>query len=923
MPAPEPESPPEPPKKTQHSHQTNVRVETPLTAALSGEEPPYVPPQFDAARALQHPQFELADQILSQKSLLRFIKRFRPKYDAGWVHEDICRRLERFMQQVERGESPRLLLMMPPRSGKSEIGSRHFPAWALGHHPDWEIIAASHTAGLTMSFSRYNRDLLNDPAYQSVFPNTRLDPQSKSVENWNLTGTGGYLAAGVGTGITGRGAHCFCSGTLLQTQYGAVKIEHITTKHRVLSYDHKKQKLTYCRVKATQVSSRSDIVEIVTDQGRRIRSTGDHPIYIVGKGYTEAGLLDVGDTLTVARMPAVWSAEASGVQGVSKMLRAGEVRAGELALCELRQKFSEEGVGAREGCAERFEGKLLFPELQRTSPRNKECKKVHSVRWSGLRQWAVEKCKVLFASMSKGGSPGKVADVPGVPNRIQVQKQTLGDLLKGMWWETSFPANDGGRKFSFQRWFELQPMVFESPAACFEQGPAVCGLRNLSESPGSSFERDTCGQSSGELGDVMQDLPCSAPQIGTDTVSVVRKIHEGCVPVYDIQVAETSNFFAGEILAHNCLILDDLVKDLQSADSTTITETTWEWYASTAYTRLAPGGGVLGIMTWWSETDWAGRIQSTMETGEGDVFEVVKYPAVNEEGDEYLLVDTPGEPVVQIAPGSDIPANARLTRPQNTAIHPARYNTAAMLRIKKNLIATGQKRVWQALYQQNPVPDDGLFFTKEMFRYCPALPRRSACNVYQAWDFAISTTNESDYTVGSTIYQDEHDSLYVADVRRFRSSDAIYIIDTILDYALEHMHAKNLPLLGFEDGQIWKAMQAQFDKRCAERGIYPSYEILKPLTDKMVRAHPLRGRMQAGKIWFLDKAHWLTTLYNEMVRFPAAKHDDQIDSLAWNVRLTLGRHAPKPQQPKNKLKSWKDKLPGLARGSRGTSHMAS
>jgi hypothetical protein len=136
-----------------------------------------------------------------------FIQKFRPKYLPGWVHQDICRRLERFVRDVEAKKSPRLLLMMPPRAGKSEIGSRHFPAWVLGQHPDWEIIAASHTSSLTLSFSRYIRDLLRDPVYGNIFSEARLDPASQSIENWNMTKGGGYLAAGVGTGITGRGAH--------------------------------------------------------------------------------------------------------------------------------------------------------------------------------------------------------------------------------------------------------------------------------------------------------------------------------------------------------------------------------------------------------------------------------------------------------------------------------------------------------------------------------------------------------------------------------------------------------------------------------------------------------------------------------------------------------------------------------------------
>lgn len=66
-------------------------------------------------------------------------------------------------------------------NGKSELGSRHFPP--REGHPDWEIIAASHTSSLTLFFSRYIRDLVKDLAYQVLFENMRLDPSSQSVEN--------------------------------------------------------------------------------------------------------------------------------------------------------------------------------------------------------------------------------------------------------------------------------------------------------------------------------------------------------------------------------------------------------------------------------------------------------------------------------------------------------------------------------------------------------------------------------------------------------------------------------------------------------------------------------------------------------------------------------------------------------------------
>lgn len=546
------------------------RSEASQQAAEEAYQLPYEPPTFDFQHAAGSPEQELAQRELCRRRLLPFIQRFRPKYNAGWVHADICRRLERFMRQVERGEEPRLLLMCPPRSGKSEIGSRHFAPWVLGQHPDWEIIAASHTSSLSMSFSRYIRDLMRNPAYGAVFPDAVLDPSSQSTENWNLTRGGGYLAAGVGTGITGRG------------------------------------------------------------------------------------------------------------------------------------------------------------------------------------------CSIL--------------------------------------------------------------------------------------------------------------------------------------------------------------LLDDLVKDIEAADSITIRDNTWEWYLSTAYTRLAPGGGVIGIMTWWSGDDWAGRIQEAMNAGDGDKFEIVRYPAINEYGDEYVLED---DSIVEIQPGRLVPAGARMTRQQGTAIHPARYTTEAMLRIKRNLIAGGQKRVWDALYQQNPVPDEGNFFNKEMFRYYGSPPARSELYVYQAWDFAISEGKESDYTVGVCIGQDHYDNLYILDVRRFRSGDGGYIIDEILDFAATW----NADVLGFEDGQIWKAIEFQFQKRCEERRQYPSYELLKPLTDKMVRANPLKGRMQLGKVFFDKHAPYFTDLHKEFLHFPAGKHDDQVDAVAWTIRLTLSRSAPKREIKEPKMPSWRDRLKVGYKGE--TSHMAS
>ncbi|WP_413777135.1 hypothetical protein, partial [Streptococcus pneumoniae] len=99
-------------------------------------------------------QKEMASRVLSRRRFLPFVQRMNDRYDAGWVHEDICARLEKFSDDVAAGKSPRLMLLVPPRHGKSELASRMFPPWHLGRHPEHEFIACSYNLSLAMGFSR-------------------------------------------------------------------------------------------------------------------------------------------------------------------------------------------------------------------------------------------------------------------------------------------------------------------------------------------------------------------------------------------------------------------------------------------------------------------------------------------------------------------------------------------------------------------------------------------------------------------------------------------------------------------------------------------------------------------------------------------------------------------------------------------------
>lgn len=511
----------------------------------------------------------IAERVLMRRRMLPYVLKMRPRYTAGWVHKVICHKLEKFSQAVEEQQSPRLMILMPPRHGKSTLASEMFPAWHLGRYPHHEIIASSYNVSLPIGFSRKVRDQLRDPTYQRIFENTRLHPDSQSNEAWLTTEGGGYIAAGVGGGITGKGANVLC--------------------------------------------------------------------------------------------------------------------------------------------------------------------------------------------------------------------------------------------------------------------------------------------------------------------------------------------------------VDDPIKDAKEADSVTTRDDLWDWYGSTAYTRLSPGGGVLWIQTWWNEDDGAGRIQQHMqEDEEFDRFELVKFPAIAEE-DEYLDADYN----LYRASDGDIPAGAELVRSKGDPLHADRYTLPMLRRIEKTLT----KRHWSALYQQNPTPEDGLYFTRDQFLPVVPLPggrQRPRGYVYQSFDFAVSDTTRSDFTVGATIEQDSDDNFEVKDILRGKWTDG----DTIVEKMLDAYEKWTPDVLGIEDGVIWKTMSATFHKRARERNLSPNVEVLKTLgRDKGVRAVPLQVLMQRGRLRWPKEAPWYEVAERELLRFLAGgNHDDIVDALAWCAQLA-SRRAPPPVPRTEHKKSWRDRMHALANHGRAVNHM--
>jgi predicted phage terminase large subunit-like protein len=149
-------------------------------------------------------QKELAKRRREQ--LIRFVTESHHGYLAGWVHKEICTKLEKFSRDTTAGLSPRLMIFMPPRHGKSMIASERFPIWHLGHNPEHSILLTSYGQKLSDRFSKRARDIAQSEFFKETFPDFALDPNKQSVHEWQTSKGGSYSAVGIGGSATGKGA---------------------------------------------------------------------------------------------------------------------------------------------------------------------------------------------------------------------------------------------------------------------------------------------------------------------------------------------------------------------------------------------------------------------------------------------------------------------------------------------------------------------------------------------------------------------------------------------------------------------------------------------------------------------------------------------------------------------------------------------
>lgn len=312
----------------------------------------------------------------------------------------------------------------------------------------------------------------------------------------------------------------------------------------------------------------------------------------------------------------------------------------------------------------------------------------------------------------------------------------------------------------------------------------------------------------------------------------------------------------------NVLVVDDPVKDAKDAASEVIQFNTWDWWQSTAYTRLESDGDglepiALVIQTRWNEGDLTGRILAGEEDMEDEeTWYVLRLPALAEENDP--LGRAIGEP-----------------------LWPERRPLSFLERIKSRVGSYW----WSALYQQRPTPLQGNIFLRAAWQFYDEPPEGWHPGGIFCDTAGYDTSMPGDWWAFSSVVKVQRDLFWLnADRGRWSFSQAIE--------KLKNEQARTgLPIF-VEKTSLSIPLIQELQKTQGVGAVVP---IETKGMKKEMRALAAQPNHEAGLFYLPRRGQWTGDFIDEHAAFPNGAHDDWVDTTSMaNMRLYNAALTPLP-----------------------------
>lgn len=205
-------------------------------------------------------------------------------------------------------------------------------------------------------------------------------------------------------------------------------------------------------------------------------------------------------------------------------------------------------------------------------------------------------------------------------------------------------------------------------------------------------------------------------------------------------------------------------------------------------------------------------------------------------------------------------------REAGDVLHPARENNALLQRAQRELGSFA----FAAQYQQAPILCDGGMIEASWLHYSSTMPPLAAFErITQSWDTAIKAMAHHDASACTTLgeYEGRH---YVLDVTHLRA-EYPQLKRTICDHAAQWQpHA-----ILIEDKASGQSLLQDLRRESSLPVI-----ARQPRGDKVTRVAAISPLIESGLLILPHNAPWLSDFLQELLNFPHAAHDDQVDALS-------------------------------------------
>ena len=346
------------------------------------------------------------------------------------------------------------------------------------------------------------------------------------------------------------------------------------------------------------------------------------------------------------------------------------------------------------------------------------------------------------------------------------------------------------------------------------------------------------------------------------------------------------------------VVVDDPFKNREEADSETERAKKYKWLTTSILSRLRKGSAIVMIHTRWHREDTIGESLKAMATDpRARKWKVISLPALPLEIDEYARSEV--EQRQSMLEGLWKPFADPLGRTAGCPqpLWEAEFPIGVLETIKATYEASGQLAEWYALYQQQPRPTDGAFFSSKDFKIVPKAPE--GLTWYRYCDLALGKTQTADWNTSLAGAMDKYGNLFYRDmIRAHALRDFFEMVKTgMLD------ERERGTIWGFEDVAFQSLVFQRFtaDQELAAVAMTE----VRPDGDKVRRARALQYRAKAGAVYLVE-GPWIQPFLIELLDFPNGRKDDQVDTASGDLQMMGGSAKPLPAKQPEMPSRWRD-----------------